>query len=217
MTIIQDPPDQRVILNNISWDLYERMLAEFADSSTPRLAYDRGTLEIMSPLQEHEEWNRSIATLVEIIAVSWGLRIRNLGSTTFKRADLARGFEPDSSFYIQNAGQIRGKSQVDLTVDPPPDLVIEIDLTHSSLDKLPIYARLRIPEVWRYNGARATILALESGSYQECSESIALPGLTAVTLTDLIEDSKSMERHDWWQRVQDWARKQRGPDALAAP
>jgi Uma2 family endonuclease len=187
------------------------MLTEFADSGAPRLAYDRGTLEIMSPLQEHEEWNRSIALLVEVLAEEWGLNIRNLGSTTFKRADLKRGFEPDSCFYIRSADRIRGKSRLSLEEDPPPDLVVEIEITSPSLDKLPIYALLGVPEVWRYDGRVMTILVLDNGSYRERTESLALPVIGKAVLTTFMDESKTLDRLDWLRQVRAWARQHRGP------
>src|SRR5437899_2960095 len=167
MATVLQPPDQRVVLRKVSWETYEGLLAGQEDSSAPRFTYDRGTLEIMSPLPEHEEVNRALASLVENVAVEWRMSFRNLGSTTFKREDLGRGFEPDSCFYLQNAERMRGKARIDLTVDSPPDLVIEIDVTHSSLDKLPIYAALGVPEVWRSDGSGLAILVLEEGVYRE--------------------------------------------------
>jgi Uma2 family endonuclease len=210
MATVLWPPDQKVVLGNVSWEFYEGLLADHQESSAPRFTYDRGTLEIMSPLPEHEEDNRALASLVENVAVEWRMSFRNLGSTTFKREDLGRGFEPDSCFYLQNAERIRGKTRIDLTVDPPPDLVIEIDITHTSLDKLPIYAALGVPEVWRYSGNRLSILALEGGTYQEREESLALPRVTAAALTGLLRESQEMDPPDWILRVRDWARGLRG-------
>src|SRR6266566_7352943 len=134
-------PAQRVIVHSVSWTTYEHLLADLSNQSSTRLTYDRGMLEIMCPLPEHEEWNRTIALLVEVLAEEMRIDVRNFGSTTFRRADLARGFEPDSCFYIQHEADISGKSTIDLTVDPPPDLVIEVDVTSGSLDKFPIYAQ----------------------------------------------------------------------------
>src|SRR5947209_15582485 len=111
--------DQRVVLRNVRWETYERLLADHQESSAPRFTFDRGTLEIMSPLPEHEEVNRALASLVENLLVEWRMSFRNLGSTTFKREDLGRGFEPDSCFYVQHANHVRGKARIDLTVDPP--------------------------------------------------------------------------------------------------
>ncbi len=114
----------------------------------------------MSPSTEHEEYNRTIALLVEIFAVEAGLDVRNVGSMTFQREDLERGFEPDSCFYVQNETRVSGKTQIDLAVDPPPDLVIEVDITSPSLNKLPIHAQIGVPEVWRYDGRSLTMLGL---------------------------------------------------------
>ncbi len=200
------PSDQRVVLRNVRWETYEGLLADHSDSSTPRFTYDQGTLEIMSPLPEHEEANRALASIVENVAVEWRMSFRNLGSTTFKREDLGRGFEPDSCFYLQNAERVRGKARIDLTVDPPPDLIIEIDVTHRSLDKLPIYAVLGVPEVWRYQGSRLAILVLDDGAYQERDESLALPRVTASALSRLLQQSQETDSPDWILQVRDWAR-----------
>src|SRR5947209_11200471 len=159
--------EQRVVLYDVSWATYEHLLADHLDCSSPHFTYDRGTLEIMSPSLDHEETNRSIATLIEVLAEEWEIDLRNLGSTTFKRKDLKCGFEPDSCFYIQNVESVRGKRKIDLVTDPPPDLVIEIDITSGSIHKLPIYAALGIPEVWRYTGKRLVILALAADDYVE--------------------------------------------------
>jgi Uma2 family endonuclease len=132
METIKSPAEQRVVLHNIGWDTYERLLANHENNSAPRLTYDRGELEIMSPSPEHEALNRSIALLVEFVASEMGIDVYDLGSTTFKREDLERGFEPDSCFYIENEERVRGKDRIDLTVDPPPDPVIEIGITSPS-------------------------------------------------------------------------------------
>lgn len=124
-----------MVLHDISWETYDHLLVDHQNQSSPRFTYDRGTLEIMSPSVTHERLNRLIALLVEISAEELGIEIDDLGSTTFKREDLQRGFEPDSCFYIENLERIRGKSNIDLSVDPPPDLVIKVDITSSSPDK----------------------------------------------------------------------------------
>ena len=205
------PPDQRVVLRKVSWETYEGLLAGQEDSSAPRFTYDRGTLEIMSPLPEHEEVNRALASLVENVAVEWRMSFRNLGSTTFKRDDLGCGFEPDSCFYLRNAERMRGNARIDLTVDPPPDLVIEIDITHPSLDKLPIYAALGVPEVWRYKDDRLAIWVLEGGAYEEREESLALQRVSAAALSELLRESQEMDPPDWILQVRDWARSLRSP------
>jgi len=206
MATVLSSPAQRVVLNHVSWETYESLLADHLDCSSPRFTYDRGMLEIMSPSAEHEEANRTIATLVEVVAEELRIRFRNLGSTTFRREDLKRGFEPDSCFYIQSVERIRGKKKIDLTIDPPPDLIIEIDITSESLAKLPIYAKIGVPEIWRYESERVIILKLEGDGYIESDESLALPGVTSAVLSGFIEDSDILDRLEWLKKLRAWAR-----------
>jgi Uma2 family endonuclease len=210
MPTVLSPPEARVILHNISWSLYEQLLAEHEDKSSPRFAYDRGELEITVPSYEHEELNRLINDFIVVIAMEWNIEYCNAGSTTFKREDLERGFEPDSCFYVQRAGQIAGKKRLDLTVDPPPDLVLEVDITHPSLDKLSSFAVVGVPEVWRYDGERVRMLALAGGSYVERERSLAFPSLQSVHLAALLVASQQMPRTAWLQHVRAWAQTQGG-------
>jgi Uma2 family endonuclease len=210
METVNSPAEQRMVLHNIGWNTYERLLADHENNSAPRFTYDRGELEIMSPSPEHEKFNRRIAQLVLAVAEELNIEAEDLGSTTFRREDLERGFEPDSCFYVQNEEQVRGKDRIDLAVDPPPDLVIEIDITSASFSKLPIYAQIGVPEVWRYDGERMTILVLEHSDYAETTESIVLPPVTSIVLTDLVEKSKTTRRTVWLKRVRQWSRKNTG-------
>ncbi len=146
METIKRPAEQKVILHNVRWETYERLLAEQESSSAPRFTYDRGELEIMSPSPEHERVNRRLAQLVLALTEGMGIEAEDLGPTTFRREDLERAFEPGSCFYIENEALIYGKDRVDLSVDPPPDLIIEIDITSPSIRKLPIYAQRVFPK-----------------------------------------------------------------------
>jgi Uma2 family endonuclease len=157
------PPEQQIVLHDVSWETFERLLADDLGRSAPRFTFDRGELEIVGPSTKHEEDNRTLAFLVELLALEWSIDVRNVGSMTFKRQDLQRGFEPDSSFYLQNAGRVRERMQIDLTVDPPPDLVVEIEVTRPAIPRLPIYASMGVPEVWRFDGERVQILILAAG------------------------------------------------------
>jgi Uma2 family endonuclease len=134
--------------------------------------------------------------------------IVNAGLTTFKRQDLARGFEPDTALYIRNAERVRGKDELDLGTDPPPDLVVEIDLTSSSLDKMPIYAAAGVPEIWHYDGKVLKILCLEAGAYRAQEEGQGLPRLTRQTLLRFIEKSQAMKRNEWLRSLREWVRRQ---------
>ena len=142
-----------------AWRMRERRQAQklalyVGDGAAPRLTYDRGTLGIMSPSSEHERYNRAVAQIVEELAAELDVDMDSLGSTTFRREDIDRGFEPDSCLYVRNAPRVRGKKRIDLAADPPPDLVIEIDITSPSLNKFPVLAHVGVPEVWRFDGER---------------------------------------------------------------
>lgn len=150
--------EQRVILQNINWQTFEMLLAALGDKRACRLAYDKGTLEIMTPLMPHEHYKRLIEKLIDVLTEELNLNVKSVGSMTCKREDLVRGAEPDSAFYIQNEALVREKEEIDLTQDPPPDLMLEVDFSSLSLDKLPIYVALGIPEVWRYY--RGVLLSL---------------------------------------------------------
>lgn len=211
MTTISNPPariEQRVLLSDVSWSLYEHLLAEQVNVAGPRFAYDRGELEIMVNSFEHEELNRLVHDLVTMIALERDIEFINAGSTTFKREDLLRGFEPDTSFYFERASRVAQRKRIDLTVDPPPDLVIEIDITHPSLDKFPIFAGLGVPEVWRCDGARLQIFVLQDAEYVERAESGALPGVTGEVLTRFVAISRTTKRAAWLREVRAWAQRQ---------
>ncbi|MDP9473601.1 MAG: Uma2 family endonuclease [Chloroflexota bacterium] len=208
MQAVAGPPEQRILLRNVAWETYERLLADHLDSSAPRFAYDRGLLEIVRPSTEHETVNRTLALLVEVVAEELGIDVLNVGSMTFRRQDLQRGFEPGSSFYIQHESSVRGRTQIDPLVDPPPDLVIEIDVTHPSLNKLPIYAHLGVPEVWRYHDRRVTVLRSDGEEYRESAASVVLPPLTGDALTGLLSESRTLTRTAWLRALRAWARNQ---------
>lgn len=200
------PPEQRVLLRNVSWETYERLLAESIDSVGTRFTYDEGELEIMVVSIAHENPNRTLAMLVEIVAEETDRDLHRAGSTTFKRKDLAKGFEPDSCFYIGHAEQARGREELDLVTDPPPDLVIEVDITRSSLNRFPIFAALGVPEVWRFDDARVTMYRLERGRYFEIETSLALPPLTASQSTVFLDESRREKSTVWVRRVREWVR-----------
>lgn len=209
MTATLTPPDhvteQKVILDNISWETYQRLMEERGEHPKPRYAYDRGRLEIMVSSYEHENLKHDLATLVEVIAEELGIDIVGAASTTFQREDLAQGFEPDACFYIQQAARIRGQKQIDLDTDPPPELVIEIDITHPSLNKFPIFAGLGIPEVWRYHKQTLTIFRLEGETYRAQEASEIFPGLSSADLTRLIAQSQQMKRTEWLRSLRECA------------
>ncbi len=200
------PPEEKVVLYDVSWETYERLLAEHPNSTGTRFFYDEGMLEIMVVGLGHENPNRVLARLAEIVAEETGRDILEAGSTTFRWKDLKKGFEPDSSFYIEHAALIRGKDDVEMGVDPPPDLTIEVDITRSSLHRMAIFAAIGVSELWRYDGERVSIHRLEGGTYREVEASIAMPRMTAAQATLFLQASQRESAPVWLRRVRDWVR-----------
>lgn len=206
METVKSPAEHRVILHNASWETYERLMDERGERGVPRFAYDRGELEIMSPSTEHESAAYFLELLVAVCSEEMGINVYGVRSTTFKREDIDRGFEPDASFYVRNEGLVRGRRRIDLDSDPPPDLVVEVDITSPSLNKFPIYARIGVPEIWRYDGERVSVFVLRDGEYAAVAESAALPPISGPVLTRFVEASRSTGSAAWMREVRGWAR-----------
>lgn len=177
--------EQRVVFRDITWDGYQQLLKIFGDQRAATLIFDRGTLEITMPLEEHEFSARLIERLIIILAVELGLKIKTMGSTTLDRSDLNRGAEPDNAYYIQNQPLVAGRT-VDLATDPPPDLVVEIDITHTDINKPALYASMGVPEFWRYDGREWRIYQLENSEYLEVSVSPTFPILPKEKLYEFL-------------------------------
>ena len=178
-------------LQDVSWDDYEHLLTQMDDWPGHRLSYDCGRLDVMSPKREHEFYKKFIGRMVEAIGDEYGLKIEPSGSTTLKIKSLSRGVEPDESFYVQNAARVIGLRELNLDTDPPPDLVVEIDMTNESLDKFAIYAALGVPEIWRYDGQRTHFYKLVGEGYEVMRNSLAFPNIFTQDLTQYLEQSKT--------------------------
>ena len=163
--------ETRTVLENISWQTFKLMLAETGSERKNRLAYENGIVEIMSPLMPHENSNRLIEVFVGVLCEELGLEIKRAGSLTLTRDDLERGAEPDSSYYIQNESLVRDKENIDLSEDPPPDLVLEVEYSRSAINKLSLYASMGIPEFWRYDGSVLRVYRLSDKQYSEVQSS----------------------------------------------
>jgi Uma2 family endonuclease len=170
-------PGQRLAVTEVSWEDYERLL-EWRDDyrRTVRLTYDRGRLEIMVLSNLHERLRKVLAMLVEAWISESGGNFVPSGQLTHLRKDLERGFEPDECYYVQNWSKVAGLRELDFAKDPPPDLTIENEVSRSVLSRLPVFAAFKIPEVWRYDSERITILLLQAnGEYRESVASLAIP------------------------------------------
>jgi Uma2 family endonuclease len=196
----------RVVLHNISWQQFENLLVDLGESRAARVAYDDGTLEIMTPLPEHEYYKETISIVIQDIAEVLDRDYESLGSTTWKREIKKAGVEPDNCFYFQNEPRIRGKLEYDLNQDPPPDLVLEIDVTSKSLSRFSIYARLGVPEIWCYDSGELKIYQLQNEGYIEVETSSVFPTLRVQELPALIEQYRLQGRRAIRRAVREWAR-----------
>lgn len=183
---------QRVVLHNISWQTYQTLLADMGNHRSSRLAYDRGVLEITMPSDLHEFIKRLLERIVTTLTEELNLRVRSVGSVTLNREDLEQGVEPDSGFYIQNASQIRGR-RLDLSNTPPPDLVIEVDITSSSTQRIKIYQQLGVPEVWRCTAQSIEIKQLQNGEYVSCESSLAFPIVSVAIIQQFLEQGQDTD------------------------
>jgi Uma2 family endonuclease len=178
MASVPAVPSRSVVLDDIDWRTYSRLLRAFAGRPAVRLSFDRGRLEIMHPLPEHESAAYLLGRFIDTLTEELALPVKAGRSTTFRRRRKQRGLEPDNSYWIANEAKVRGKQTIDLRIDPPPDLAIEIDLTHSSVDRMAIYAALCIGEVWRLDAQGLTCDVLRAdGSYEPTPQSRAFPQL----------------------------------------
>jgi len=182
------PPGQRLLIRNLDWQKFERILEELGEHRSSRIAYSHGTLEIRMPTPEHEVDKELIGDIVKILLDELEIDCECFGSTTFKQENMDSGIEPDQCFYIQNQAQMRGKRRVDLSKDPPPDLAIEVDVT--SKTQLDAYATLGVPELWRYEKNQLNIYILQAGIYQPVVISPTFPSLPILDfVAEVLEQS----------------------------
>lgn len=199
---------QHIVLDDISWGLYEHLLEEVGDRPL-RLTYSEGRLEIMSPLPKHEGWSRRIGGLISLICIEQNIAMVPLGSTTFRDAAKEKGLEPDECFYIAHAADASNMEVAfDPGVNPPPDLAVEIDITRRSIAREPIYAALGVPELWRFDGKQLLVRVLtEGGSYEPSDSSPSFPFLPLAEFARFIDrlrienDTLVMRSFQAWVRA----------------
>ena len=200
-------PGQRVVLRSVGWQQFEDILEELGEHRGSRVAYSKGTLEIMSPLPEHEVTKEIIGDLLKILLEELGIDCESFGSTTFKQRDIEYGIEPDTCFYIANYQQMIGRGRVDITVAPPPDLAIEIDVT--SKTALDAYEALGVPELWRFENRKLRVDVLRSGKYVQFSQSPTFPNLPIVEkVLEIVELARSVGRSAALRVFRQWVRLQ---------
>ncbi|MEG4493029.1 Uma2 family endonuclease [Microcoleus sp. D3_18_C4] len=186
------PAENRVILKGVSWSTFKALLTDVGDDRAWRIAYDGGVLEIRMPHLEHEVPKGLIESFIEATADELEIEVMKAGSLTLEREDLTRAVEPDTCFYIQNEASVRGKRDINLPEDLPPDLAIESDYTNSSVNKDSIYAALGVPELWRYRRESLQVYQLVEGKYEMCDRSLAFPFLPVAEIPGFIEQSRTV-------------------------
>lgn len=202
------PPDEIIRLSGISWKTYETLLEELSDRRL-RLTYNRGNLEIMAPSPEHELNKRVLGRFIETIAEELEVSNYPLGSTTFKQPELS-GAEPDECFYIRNIAAVQGKKRLNMEADPAPDLVLEIDITSSSQNRLQVYADLGVAEVWIYNGESLVIQQLQNSSYIAVQTNVFFGNLSISDIASWLQRSTTMDYLALVKAFRGWVRSQIG-------
>jgi Uma2 family endonuclease len=180
-----------MVLENVAWDTYVA-LADQRRGSVPRMTYDEGVLEMMSPSHSHENIGCFVGRLIETYSEVREIEIMSVASMTVKRSDLTKGFEADESYYVTHAIELLGKKELDFLIDPPPDLLVEVELTSSMIQKMKLFAAMNVPEVWRHDGKKLTMHRLQNAAYVPIESSIELPGLTADMINKTLEERGSI-------------------------
>jgi Uma2 family endonuclease len=197
---------QHIVLDDVSWKFYERVLEEIGNRPI-RVTFSEGSIEIMSPLPEHEWVKKAIARLIELMVIELNIPMSGYGSSTFRREDKQRGLEPDECYYLHNASRVRGMKEFDSAVHPAPDLAVEVDITSRSIPRQPIYAALGVPELWRFDGERITILLLgNDGTYLPAPSSSAFPFLPMADFLRFVMRMENEEQTTLLREFQKWVR-----------
>jgi Uma2 family endonuclease len=201
-------PGQRVYATGIPWAVYTR-LANLRDERRPgvKITFDGGRIELMSPKFRHEQPSRLLSLVITVLAEEMGMQLVGTQSTTFRQEQTEHGLEPDQCFYIAHARDLIGVDDIDLSIHPPPDLAVEVDLSHSTVSKEAIYAPMGVPELWRHDDDEVTIRHLRAdGTYQTVGRSLAFPPVTAADLTKLLGDGRTEDEIAFVRRCRAWAK-----------
>jgi Uma2 family endonuclease len=206
VTIEPELQDQIVHLQ-VSFATYEALASGIGEESRTLLAYDGETLELMSPTTDHEAYAKLLDALLTIVVTEWDINLYNTGSSTLKADPL--GAEPDTSYYSDNAAKVSGLKKIDLRTNPPPDLVVEVDLSRRRIDKLDLYAKLGVPEFWRLGRERFEGFALTDGAYRAIDISRVVDGLPLHELAAFLERRLESDRRTVYRDWRAWLREHR--------
>ena len=211
------PTEKRIVLPGVSWQQFETLLDELGQNRTARLTYDRGKLEMMTPLEEHERCSRLIESLMLVVGDEMEMQINSIGSVLLKRADLGCVAQPDASYYLTEKIRLPNRAELDLNQTPPPDIAVEVAITKSSLNRFAIYAALGLPEVWQYwttigdNVLKGNLLIyqLQNGQYVQCLNSPTFPFLPAKRVLEFLDQSDKIGLAQALTVFRSWIQEQR--------
>jgi Uma2 family endonuclease len=195
-TLLKEESETRIVLENVSWEIFVA-LADERRGSVPRLSYNEGVLEMMSPKRKHENISCLLGRMIEAYSEIRGIEILSVASVTVKRSDLKKAYEADESYYVTNIDKVLAKEELDFEVDPPPDLVIEVELTSSAIDKLELFAAMQVREVWRHDGTSVQFYRLSNGRYDCIAESTELPGLSSDLINRYLDQRLQAGETTW--------------------
>ncbi len=216
-TVRTAKPRRGVVLYNVDWRSYQAIGRALADQPGLRLTYDRGVLEIMTTSPRHEHFKHFLGRLIVAWTEERALPIAGLGSMTFKRRKDLRGLEPDQCYWIAHEAQVRNKDRIDFRVDPPPDLIVEIDISRSSLDRMAIYGIMGVPEVWRYRKQSVAFMARQpNGRYVKVPQSLSLSPLASADLPPFLALRGTADENAIIRQFRSWIG-QKFPPGSASP
>jgi Uma2 family endonuclease len=202
------PADSLLIQHDVSWNDYEELLQTVGERPGLHISFSDGTLQVMTLSFKHEIYVRLIERMIDRLSSRLRIKVLSYGSATMKKQRDQKGAEPDACFYVQSAELVGRKEEIDINVDPPPDVVVEIDLHHESISKSAIYASLGVPELWRYDGDSLTIYRLHEEHYVASEVSASLPVLTAVVLSEFLARIPKEDQYEILSAFEEWLKGQ---------
>lgn len=184
------PENSNIEIHNVSWESYEELLNQLNDPKGLHISYNNGTLTAMTVSAEHEKYVAFINRLISQLAFRLSLNVLFFGGPTIKKSKLLKGNEPDACYYVQNAQTLGNRINLDFETDPVPDIVVEVDIHHDSLDKFSIYAAFGVGEIWRFDGQSFSIHILQQDHYSESESSLALPMLSGKIMSKFLSQMR---------------------------
>jgi len=207
--------DEYVLLEGVRYSTYEALLEDMGNRHI-RLTYDDGSLEIMTVSPRHEWAKKLIGRMIEAMTEELNIPLRSGGSTTFKKELNKKGLEPDGCYWVANERAVRGRPDLEIELDPPPDIALEVEISTSALNRLAIYAAIGVTEIWRSDGQQILISQLQDdGSYAPVPQSPSFPWLPVAGLSRFLSGGMTMSETQWIRSFRTWIRTEVSPVAPA--